>query len=674
MMTETDNSISKYRLYFERSPLPYQSLDPDGKILEVNPAWLELLGYSNDEVIGEPFLNFLAPLDQKVFKEHLSSLEKSGRTENIHFKLKHKSGREIIILLEGSCEFDDKGNIKRTYCILKDVTREHFLQESYQSLIEHSTQGYGILQKGQIVFANSALGIMTGYTEQELLELSPEKVHQLFHPEAREWAWDVILSCLTKPGKSEKISIPWMKKNGEVVWADTVINQITFQSVPAVQFTLTDITLRKEAQKRMENSETRYKQLFESVPIGLYRSAPDGTWVDLNQSMVKLLGYPNKKALLKINISNLYVNPEDEERWFQEISETGVVKEYETELYRYDGSRIWVLDNTKSVFDDSGTLIAYEGGMQDITDQKQTQILLEESEEKYRGFFQTSQNGVFITDLNGRWLEVNDELLDLFGAQNIHQLNSIKPDDLYLNPQTYEQHLKQLEVHGCTKSFYAEMKRVDGSTFDALLSASPFVIGGRHLGYQGTIQDISKQVQQTRQLEKYNQELIALQEISIDLTEDIYNKEILLKKIVERALELVGAKSGSFNKPDHDAGLIDIVFEIGYRTHPEITEIKKGEGLVGRSWVTGETICVEDYSSWEFRHPSWTEHLGSRPVIAVPIRWGKTILGVIELLRPQGNSFTQEDINILEMFANQAAVVLHNSEQRNLLKKISSDT
>ena len=68
MMTETDNSISKYRLYFERSPLPYQSLDPDGKILEVNPAWLELLGYSNDEVIGEPFLNFLAPLDQKIFK------------------------------------------------------------------------------------------------------------------------------------------------------------------------------------------------------------------------------------------------------------------------------------------------------------------------------------------------------------------------------------------------------------------------------------------------------------------------------------------------------------------------------------------------------------------------------------------------------------------------------
>ena len=61
-------SEERFRLLFEQSPLPYQSLDPDGRFIEVNDAWLQMLGYDRDEVIGHSFAEFIAPEYSEVFK------------------------------------------------------------------------------------------------------------------------------------------------------------------------------------------------------------------------------------------------------------------------------------------------------------------------------------------------------------------------------------------------------------------------------------------------------------------------------------------------------------------------------------------------------------------------------------------------------------------------------
>lgn len=124
--------------------------------------------------------------------------------------------------------------------------------------------------------------------------------------------------------------------------------------------TVQDITERVE-------QEARYRQLFEGVPVGLYRSTPEGRFLDVNHAMVELLGYPSREALLTAHAADLYLEVEERERWKAIMAREGVVENYEVRLRRYDGTPIWVRDTARVVRDRQGNVLYYEGSLEDIT-------------------------------------------------------------------------------------------------------------------------------------------------------------------------------------------------------------------------------------------------------------------------------------------------------------------
>jgi PAS domain S-box-containing protein len=137
-----------------------------------------------------------------------------------------------------------------------------------------------------------------------------------------------------------------------------------------------EIAERKRADEALRTSEERYRALFEDVPVGLYRTTPDGEILDANRAAVQMLGYPDRESLLAANAADAYVDPEDRTRWQTLMDREGVVSNFEAPLRRRDGTVIWVGDSARAVRRAEGQVLYYEGTLEDITEQKRAERLL----------------------------------------------------------------------------------------------------------------------------------------------------------------------------------------------------------------------------------------------------------------------------------------------------------
>lgn len=115
-------SEERFWRLFSEIPLPYQSLDAEGRILEVSPRWLETLGYDRGEVMGRLFFDFIAPEDREKARVIFRTFMETGAVSNVEFRMQKKDKREILVLYTGRIGHNLDGSFRQTYCILEDIT------------------------------------------------------------------------------------------------------------------------------------------------------------------------------------------------------------------------------------------------------------------------------------------------------------------------------------------------------------------------------------------------------------------------------------------------------------------------------------------------------------------------------------------------------------------------
>jgi PAS domain S-box-containing protein len=121
--TELTESEERFRDLFENAPLPYQSLNESGQIIEVNEAWLHELGYKKDEVVGKNIVDFLPSDFQSVFNKQFPEFKKNGYLFNADFKLKCKDGTLKDASFNGKIGNDKAGNFKQTHCVFTPINK-----------------------------------------------------------------------------------------------------------------------------------------------------------------------------------------------------------------------------------------------------------------------------------------------------------------------------------------------------------------------------------------------------------------------------------------------------------------------------------------------------------------------------------------------------------------------
>jgi PAS domain S-box-containing protein len=132
----------------------------------------------------------------------------------------------------------------------------------------------------------------------------------------------------------------------------------------------------------LQVSEQRYRRLFNAHLSGDFVTAVDGTFLEVNHTLARILGYDSPDSLKKLNVARLYPDPSLRDRVVERIRREGRAIQHETEFLRADGSVVHVIMNVVGVFDRAGALVALQGCLFDITDQKAAEAALRESQQQ----------------------------------------------------------------------------------------------------------------------------------------------------------------------------------------------------------------------------------------------------------------------------------------------------
>ncbi len=199
--------------------------------------------------------------------------------------------------------------------------------------------------------------------------------------------------------------------------------------------TLEDVSQSKEAEDALKRSEERYRTLFDGVPVGLYRTTPSGEFLEANHALIEMHGYSDREVFLRLNTASLYINADDRHRWMRLIDRAGVVRDFETQMRKIDGTTIWVRNNSRAVRDAEGQTLFFEGSLEDVTGRKRMEEDLRESEERFRSTFEQAAVGVAHVSPEGHWLRVNQRLCEIVGYSQEELLQRTfqditHPDDL----------------------------------------------------------------------------------------------------------------------------------------------------------------------------------------------------------------------------------------------------
>lgn len=153
----------------------------------------------------------------------------------------------------------------------------------------------------------------------------------------------------------------------------TDVGQIAAQYNRVLQRAQDEIRSREDVMRALRTAEEKYRSIFENAVEGIFQTTPDGQYISANPALARIYGYNSVGAMLrgiKDIQHQLYVDPRRRQDFADEIKIAGVVRNFESQVFRADGEIIWISENARVVRDEQGNLKHYEGTVEDISERK----------------------------------------------------------------------------------------------------------------------------------------------------------------------------------------------------------------------------------------------------------------------------------------------------------------
>jgi len=184
------------------------------------------------------------------------------------------------------------------------------------------------------------------------------------------------------------------------------------------------ISGRKRAEQALRESEERLRALLGHLPVGVYRTTPEGSIIEGNQELANMLGFEKISDLRQVRVGDFYVHSQARSEHLEKLDST-LIYFGEFELQSRDGRRIWVRDYPRAVSGPDGKIQYYDGILVDVSDRKLIEEALVQSERDYRELFENAHDAILIfagdkeiiLDVNNRACEIygfdRDELIGM---------------------------------------------------------------------------------------------------------------------------------------------------------------------------------------------------------------------------------------------------------------------
>ena len=240
-----------------------------------------------------------------------------------------------------------------------------------------------------------------------------------------------------------------------------------------------EVSERKRTEDALRAAEEKYRSIFENAVTGIFQTTPDGCYLSANPALARIYGYESATALMEQLTqidSQLYLNPDRRREFMQRMQTQGRITEFESQVYRRDGSVIWISENALAVRDSAGTLLYYEGTVEDITVRKRT----EEALKRQLTAIEASIDGISLVDPQGQFLYMNQAYASIYGYDHPEALIGQGWNVLY--PESEQQRFQQeiIPVLAEVGQWRGEAlgQRRDGSTYSQEVSLTAIEDGG----------------------------------------------------------------------------------------------------------------------------------------------------------------------------------------------------
>jgi PAS domain S-box-containing protein len=543
-------SEERFRLVFEKAGVGMLTMNPAGRILQANPRLCALLGYTEAELLEMTLLDITYPADTEESVRQISEVQ-SGRRPRVDLDKRYvrKDGTTIWAHTTGVWLSDSEGKPFLGIGMIMDITErkkaEEALKESeekYRNLFENARDAIVTFDpKGNITNANKAVDEY-GFEREHFIGKSLFNYVIEGHKARATEDFKKLISGRSVRGEMD-VTTP--KGTFTVEYSDNPI--MHGRDVVGIQAILTDITERKRAESALRESEQKYRELFENAREAIVIINMDKRITDANKFIEKY-GF-SKGDLIGRNYLDFVVEKYKEKAIedFEKLRR-GIPQEGEFEVFTPKGNI--TVDYRDNPIVRDGIVTSVQAVLTDITERKNAERALHESEEKFRNIFENSLDGIFLLDLERKKFVLhNQAFLKMLGytkeefkgldIQDIHPKESL--------PAIFEQ-IGMFEKGNVGVRKDTIFKNKSGSFCFADLSPSLLTIAGkkyilvickditprkktedRLYEYQNKLKAMTSQILQTEERER--------QRIAVGLHDEICQKLVFIKLALESSLK-----------------------------------------------------------------------------------------------------------------------------------------
>jgi len=379
--------------------------DLQGKTLLINQRGAELLGREREDIIGRSDTELFSPELARSYRADDQRIIATGQSLEVEEVFSDDLPPQTFLSVKFPL-YDEQKKIHSIGVIATNITERKQTEEAYRTLVEHSLQGFAIIQDYRYVFINKMVTDINGYTAEELMAMSFEDMVAQIYPDDRASFVQNIQNRMDGIPVPSRYEIRILRKDGLTRCIEVYAARTLYRGRPAIQVATVDITERKEAEMALRESEARYRSIFENATIGIFQSTVEGQLIAINPAYARMLGYETvaeAMAMIRDVAEHLYVEPSRRAEIVQMVLQQQETTRFENRYRRKDGNILIAMLNVWAVRDAQDEVRYLEGFIEDITERKQAERAREAAYERMKEMNRHLQHSrdVLQTIING---------------------------------------------------------------------------------------------------------------------------------------------------------------------------------------------------------------------------------------------------------------------------------
>jgi two-component system cell cycle sensor histidine kinase/response regulator CckA len=494
-------SETRYRELVENVPIWIWETDSTLRHVYTNSFVTDCLGYQPDEFLRRATLDLIHPDDHKaVMNAGRRALTEQRGWSGLILRWKHENGTWRYIESRGGPKVDAEGNVTGLHGVDQDITQRmeavdalRDSEEKFRNLVELATDWiWEINAEGVYTYVSPKVTDILGYLPEEIIGKTP---FNLMSPDEAKRVSDIFTGLSASRNPISLLENINLHKDGHAMVLETSCvplfdAQGAFRGYQGID---RDITERKRSEALLRDSEEKYRAIVENTSEWIWEMDLTGRFTFSNTAVQKMLGY-TPEELSRISSMDLIDKDEKSgvlERLQRHVQDRTGWTGWVLRWRHKNGEYRWLDCDAAPILDAQGAVAGFRGSDRDITERKNTEERLAESERKYRNLFDAATDAIFILDRDGNFLDVNSAAYTRLGYTKEEMLSMhVSQVDTPEHAVRVGDRMAEIQKQGQVV-FEAVHKKKDGSVMPVEVSARMLDHGGQKV-YFSVIRDITE--------------------------------------------------------------------------------------------------------------------------------------------------------------------------------------